>query len=553
MTTLPTIAFASQETRVPADRRAATNRIANLEALAATQCQLSDFAATGGAELTWLFARDGSLTAMLPGERWWAGCSVPRAAARVMLSKMEIAGSTACFLSPLHAAQVRVALDMLEPWQSIIALVPDPTTLWVVLHCEDVSQDIAAHRLWFAAGEKWEEALERLFVENPGLATPAQFIRPILADPEPADRLIAPAQKVFAAENARRAEQIRSLASRRRRANGVRRLCVIAPSRFRLWKAAPDALINALSAREPEEIAVRRFDSDDPASSSSLALASAIAECDAVVSADFGRADAPDVAAADVPWVSWMTTPRISSGSAAGPRDSLLLAEPAWQSIALDRGWAADRVYVANWPTITRPDRPAEASLAFIADTELLKPPNRLEDYSSHKLLWEMIADELLHDPFAIGDDLEKYLGRRTTRLQIADSGVDAAIFIERLIIPAFQQGLARLLVREAVPVRVWGKHWSQIEALAPHSRGEVRSAHDFEAIVTGAIALVHPWPSRAAHPIDAVGRPVIRAFGRHRDSFLRDARMALKGSLPAMASPSQRALSWKLIAPLLG
>ena len=526
---------------------------ANLRSLGATQPGLRPSALAEPTNSQWVFARDSSLTAMLPGERWWAGCSVPRAAARVMLGKMQIGGNVACFLSPVHAAQVRVALDMLEPWQAAVALVPDPTTLWVMLHCDDFSQDITEHRLWFAAGEKWEEAMERLFVENPGLAPPAQFIRPILADPEPADRLIAPAQKIFAAENARRAEQIRSLTSRPRRVNGVRRLCVIAPSRFRLWNPAPDWLINALSASETEEITVRRFDTDDPASSSALALASAIAECDAVVSANFGRADAPDMAAADVPWVSWMTTPRISSGSASGPHDSLLLADPAWRSVAIDGGWSADRVHVASCPTIVRNDRQMEPSLAFIADTQLLQPPKRVEDYSSHKLLWEIIADELLHDPFAIGDDAEKYLGRKTARLQIADAGFDAGLFIERLIIPAYQQGLARLLVREAIPVRIWGEGWRQIESLAVHREGEVTSADEFEAIVAGAIALVHPWPSRTAHPIDAVGRPVIRAFGRHRDSFLRDAGLALKGSLPAMALPSQRALSWKLIAPLLG
>src|SRR5205807_9778189 len=118
------------------------------------------------------------------------------------------------FLSPLHAAQLRVALDRLERSQAIVAIIPDATTLWVVLHCEDFSQDIAAHRLWFAAGENWEAELERLFVDQPGLCTPSQFIRPILADPEAADRLIAPAQKIFSTEGSRRAEQIRQLASR---------------------------------------------------------------------------------------------------------------------------------------------------------------------------------------------------------------------------------------------------------------------------------------------------------------------------------------------------
>ena len=500
----------------------------------------------------WLFARDGSATAMLPNQRWWGGCSVPHAAARVMLRKMDIAGNVACFLSPMHAAQLRVALDMLEPRQAIIALVPDASTLWVMLHCEDFSKDIAAHRLWFAAGEEWERELARLFVDNPGLPTPAQFIRPIVADPEPTDRLIAPAQKVFAAEGIRRTEEIRRLASVPRTGHPRRRVCVIAPSGFRLWDPAPDALSNSFLHADGDKVFAVRFDSDDPASASALALASAITECDAIVSANFTRADAPDVAPIDMTWISWVTTPRIPLAAPAGPKDVVLLADPAWRAMALEGGWTADRVHIAAWPEIARDNRPAAASLALIADTQLLHPPKSVEDYSSHKLLWEMIADELLHDPFAIGDDVHRYLGRKSARLQIGDAGFDRSVFIERLIVPAWQQGLARLLVREALPVRIRGKGWERIEVLTPHAEGAVHSSLEFDSIVDGATALVHAWPSNGAHPINAVGRPVVRAFGCRRDSFLRDARLALKNELPASAPASQHALSWKLIARLL-
>lgn len=538
--------------RSSADEIAQRNWAENLRALHEAQPGALNVTAGEVPDLEWLFARDGSATAMLQGQRWWAGCSVPRAAARVMLRKMDIAGNVACFLSPIHAAQLRVALDMLERRQAIIALVPDPSTLYVILHCEDFSRDIAAHRLWFAAGKEWERELAQLFVDNPGLPTPAQFIRPIVADPQATDRLIAPAQKVFADENTRRADQIRRLASLPRAGLPRRRVCVVAPSQFRLWDPAPHTLANMFLHGDGNKTITARFDPDDPASASPLALGSAIAECDAIVSANFTRADAPDVAPMDVPWISWVTTPRIPLGASAGPKDVVLLADPAWRARALGEGWTADRVHIAAWPEVARGAAPHERSLALIADTQLLQPPKSVEDYSSHKLLWEMIADELLHDPFAIGDDVHGYLGRKSARLQIGDAGFDRTVFIERLIVPAWQQGLARLLVREALPVRIRGKGWERIEVLAPHAGGAVHSSLEFDSIVDGATALVHAWPSSGAHPINAVGRPVVRAFDCRRNSFLRDARLALKNGLPPAAPASQHTLSWKLIAPLI-
>ena len=85
---------------------------------------------------SWIFARDGALTFMLANDRWWAGCSVPKQAARFMLKNMEVPGNVACFLAPTHAAQLRVALDKLESQQAIVAIVPDAQTLSVILHCD---------------------------------------------------------------------------------------------------------------------------------------------------------------------------------------------------------------------------------------------------------------------------------------------------------------------------------------------------------------------------------------------------------------------------------
>lgn len=214
-----------------ASNRAESNWAGNLDALGATQPWLVEQIAPVAPEVSWVFARDGSLTGMLAGERWWAGCSLPVRAAQFMLRTLDIGGTVACFLSPAHAAQLRVALGLLERRQAIVAIVPEERTLSVMLHCDDFSREIIGHRLWFAAGEEWAEQLRRVFQEKPGLPTPAQFIRPILADSEIADRLIAPAQKVFSDMSSRQVERIQSLLRARTRPTCVRRVCLIAPSR----------------------------------------------------------------------------------------------------------------------------------------------------------------------------------------------------------------------------------------------------------------------------------------------------------------------------------
>src|SRR5437868_5029895 len=99
-------------------KAATSNFFANRAVLSTTQSQF-------GADLTmplddveWIFARDGTLTALEPedtkqaGEasdrresglsrlltsrRWWAGCSLPLRAAEFMLRKAELPGTVIC-------------------------------------------------------------------------------------------------------------------------------------------------------------------------------------------------------------------------------------------------------------------------------------------------------------------------------------------------------------------------------------------------------------------------------------------------------------------------
>src|SRR5687767_6536682 len=120
-----------------ADEIAARNWAANLRALAATQPRLVAAVQSVGAPVAWIYGRDGSLSAHVAGGQWLGGCSLPLAAARTMLKKLDVTGVTACFLSPQHAQQLTAALEKLVPEQAVIAVVPEIASLRIMLGCED--------------------------------------------------------------------------------------------------------------------------------------------------------------------------------------------------------------------------------------------------------------------------------------------------------------------------------------------------------------------------------------------------------------------------------
>jgi hypothetical protein len=519
---------------------------------------------------------------MLPGEKWWAGCSVPSRAAQYMLKTMDVSGPVACFLTPSHPAQLRIALGMLEWNQAVIAIVPDPLTLGILLHCEDFSAEIRAHRLWFGAGENWIASLGQLFEEHPGLPTPSQFIRPILADSAPADRLIGPAQELFANVSVRRSQRIESLFSaalpplpvlRGRAGEGPdggesapatptptsptlprsigrgskrARLCVVCPSRFRLWEDAGSVLAELDFAGT--SLDATWLDCDQLLSASPLALAMASAGADAIVAPNLYRSSLPGCTPGHVPWLTWVTTPRIPHAQESSRIDRLLLADPSWQTLAIEAGWEPSQIQVGYWPAVVRSAPATSAPLTIVADTCPLVPPKHVKEYSSHVLLWQHIAHELNSDPFALGTDIHQYLTSRRQQFGISEAGFDRGAFIERLAVPAFQQGVARLLLDEHIPLRLLGSGWDVIEGLCEHYAGTVQSRRQLRQAVNDAGALIHVWPWRHVHPVQTAGRPVATAFGHSRQEFLSTIR-TLRGNAPAASQP---ALSAELIRSAL-
>lgn len=492
-------------------------------------------------DLEWIFGRDRALTLRDSAGNWLTGCSLPRRAAAEMLQKLSISGLVGCFLAPTHSAQLRIALDRLGPEQAIIAIVPQAELLPALLACDFFANDLDRHRLWFAVGPNWTTELKELFNDQPGLCTPTQFIRLPVLEEELVDSLIGPSQKIFSDVAIERSSAVRSARQSARRATS--QPCVVTASQFRLWDDAGYALGKLFA--DSEQV---KMDADDPCSASPLALARAAANCSALVIANTGRADLPGVLSDSIPWITWASGDRIPAYQGAEPIDRIITASPA---LAAATGWPASQIVEATYPTIfsATNEKPCNA-LALICSTNDLTPPKELAEYSSHSLLWEMIIADLRSDPSVL-NDIDSFLNHRIRKLNIAIETLNRPLFIRELIIPAYQQSLARLLIRAKIPLTLHGKGWDRLPEFAPHAIGQVRTRDEFEQIVQHSAGLVHAWPSQLPHAIDALGRPVLRRRGVNGSTFLNDAPQILAGRA-SLALPSSPRLTQQMIHQII-
>lgn len=547
----------SEEPVARARRLAEHNLRQNLGVLATTQPDLSVPPLT--AEGEWLFARDGSVS-LLTSQGWWTGCSLPLRVAKQQLKSMEVAGPVACFLNPLHGAHLRVALDTLKPTQAVIAIVLDAGELPLILASTDFASDLQAHRLWLVAGDDWSRQLAQLLADRPGLATPQQFVRLSLPDVTRLDPVIAEAQSIFGDANQRRATAIDRLKTSWTPDHpGVQKLAVLGASRYRLLDDAAIALATAAGRPDLADRCVV-IDADRPSSASTLALVEAATTCGGLVTADLARGDLPDVLPSRLPWITWMTVPRVPAAAAAGANDRLLVADPQWVTTAVAAGWRRDAVVEASWPLLAPiaddspsdlPSRSTAEVVAVVADTLTLEPPAKLEEFSSHLLLWQAIRSDLANDPLAAGDDAEAYLHRIARRQGTDVATLDRRLFVAQLIWPAVAQGLAMLLLRAGCPLRLIGNGWDTSPDLAAVAAGDVRSREDLGRQLADVAAVVDVRPTVWRNGLYALPSlkdrqplPVIRTAGRTAIAIRQDVSTALAGKLPRPAIPPSLDLS---------
>ena len=486
-------------------------------------------------DVEFAIARDGALTAK-PDGTWLGGCSVPRRAAELMVKPVQANGQVTCLLLPSNAQQIVALLDHLTPSQAVIALLPSMSDLPIYLACCDFTKAIDAHRLFFAD----ESSLRDLFNKHPGLAPAQQLVR--LPD-APADRveaLIRSVQTTFADLTV--AQTVRANQARSQWTVARQSLFVHASEHFKLWDDAGFML-----ADNSDTDAV---DTSDATRAATGWLAERASQHAAMLTSDLGRADRPELAHADQPWLTWITRPRVPLFVAASPRDGLLLAHESLIDIARAAGWPSDRLIVAAWPSDTLRCR-AGQPLTIIADLLDLEPPADIKDYSSWRVVWDAIRDELTRQPLALGNDPIRYLNHALVRLQLPSENFPRTVFLNRLLPGAFMVGLATLLMKDGIPIAVHGSGWDSHEELHPVIRGPVTTRDAWREAIADASGVIDPFITQAAHPIRSLTVPRLSPLGMTRLRFLNEARAIVSGRV-AVSEVAPRVLTRKLIDSLL-
>jgi hypothetical protein len=239
------------------------------------------------------------------------------------------------------------------------------------------------------------------------------------------------------------------------------------------------------------------LDPDYPLTASPLALAESAAQADAIITADVFRADLPGVVAPRQAWITWVTSGRIAAFDSRYPSDTLILASLTWRQAAQKAGWPAERIRIAGWPGIFPSAVIASPStLGVLADTRKIEIPQKVKDFSSQRLLWELIDDELSRDPLALTGDPQRYLDSRMARLNIRDEQFDRAMFFDHLIRPARQQALARLLLKNKIPLALYGAGWPDLPEFQTHAQGPIDSLQSLSAALTSCRAIIEPYPT---------------------------------------------------------
>jgi hypothetical protein len=549
---------------VSAARVVEQNMARNLGALAASQPLVADQLAEAALGKQWVFARDGSLTAMEADGRWWADCSVPLLVGRALLKTLQAGHTGSCLLAPGNAGLVVAARERIGRCTPLFVAQPDLEIGRMILACHDFSDEIRRHRLWLVCGPQWAEQLRDIFGRHPGLATPVQFIRTKLSPETLIGPMVADAQAVFSDVISGRSQQIERMRSDPRGEKDVRNILLIGGCEFRLWDDGATALHEQLSTALAGSGSIKRFDTDEPLASSPIALLEAAAARGSVVSANLCRPDCNNLISLEIPWITWMTRAGAPPFETAGPRDGLILADAAWRDIARRAGWPDDRVRIAppcagkvqsakcrvqteeGRSTLVFPaphsalcTHTSAVTLGLLDNTRKIEIPASVKQFSSHRLLWDLIEEEISASPFAV-ENIDDYLTNRSGQLNIAHDALDRRAFNEQLILPAYAQGLARILLAARLPLALWGEGWGELEEFAAAARGPLTDRHAFHEAIARSTSLVYCWPQRTAHSIDFAGKPVVHRTGNDAALFIRDAQRALAGKTHAASNEDQ-------------
>ena len=235
-------------------------------------------------------------------------------------------------------------------------------------------------------------------------------------------------------------------------------------------------------------------------------------ECDAIITANAFRAGLPGIVPANRPWITWVTKgPHcILPPDDAAPLDRVMLADPEWTPAARRLGWREDQIEIAAWPDrlglFAGSASPSGKSLGLLADVRSIEMPDQLKEVSSHRLLWESIADELANDPPVLGIDPRKYLENRMAKMGVTAERFDFGLFFERLIMPAYWAGLTDAALKAGLPVSIIGRDCTGTPG-------------DLVERILDCGAMIHPMPGERCTSGRCAGNPGDSAGGTKFES----------------------------------
>jgi hypothetical protein len=471
------------------------------------------------AELEWLYARDGSLSARHVDGQWLSQVSIPERAARKMLGKAIVNGSSAVMIAPTHAQQIRAMLDRMSKQQVLIVVIPGEYIAGTILACADFSADIRAQRLWLACGPDWPEEIHAILDTHEGIAPPSMMIRVPGLNAETVERVLKHCETMLARHSTTHRTQLGLLQAKPRfPQRPPKKVCVVTGA-FKLWDDAA-YLLGQAAGRGPIESIV--LDASTGTQTSALRLARTVDGCDAIVTANLSRTDLPQVVPENVPWITWMTTNRIPRPDPAASFDRLIVADASQRSLATDAGWDGARVVVGQEPIRCNTTSRA-ATPAIIADLPRMTMPRAVEEMSSQRLVWERVEHDITRNPFCIGSQPLEYIYNIAAEIGLGRTSFPIDTFRTELLVPCFMRSFAKLLASRGVKFAIYGRGWEAVEELASRSKGPLETDSALANALASSSILLDVWPGEPTHPARRAGKPMLRPWGRDLASLPRE------------------------------
>jgi hypothetical protein len=476
----------------------------------------------------WIFARDGSLSARLPGRAWISGSSVPRALAERALQKLEAKGLCIGFVVPAHAQDVVVALSKLAPEQTLLVVHPADSFLIQLLACHDFSADLRSRKFILAVGPAWQREFADTFTRHPTLVPPHQLIKLPYASPRFVERVFGSIEHLIHQESQSHQQKLRAM-SIGMAGTSTSGLLLAAGSSPRLWSSLTGHLLSVAAANDAADVST--LDTSDPTTASAMALARAAQSKSALLTADVGRADLPELLPVSKPWIAWCSHGRIPKRVESARRDKLILSSAQLLEPALRAGWNKSDLRVGL--PIEIPPIAADAKPTMIVDFVPPHVPAAFNEFSSHRLLWEFIDSQLSADALFSNSPLQQTIPSLLAKFNIDPQSFPFDLLVRQLLEPAFARALAKQLVKRGVDFRLVGSGWDS----EPELTGVRSSVNCLNDALAGASCLIDMFPGQRLHRQHFVRRPVVPTWGRSWSALLRD--LARPQSLPVESVPA--------------